>query len=378
MNVINVDSHYDLNPEIVEYVHAIARAYDQFADKGPYCPVSLTELMNRIPVLLVSKQSMPEDEGDIDPLGFYLHKGVILKQQKPLPMIGLCMDRIVQACRIDGSKAMVVGGVSHVEYDSEKLRILVAKVLIHEYAHAIMALPPGADDSRSVAVKLEYYTWMEEAMANLFTLECFAIAQRNQTSYRHYKPWGNPKHIEMTRVSNKDPLEFAEEFIRDHQCEGYLLGLLYFKLGIGKSWLWSTKKRAALLERKDVWSTWHNNSDAQLKKVQRGQALQLADIDAEVLVRDYAAVLGIADNEVRSSTVIKMLEQRLHKAAARGDVQECRVILEAGLGVDIECRDVNGWTPLHHAAYNGHAELCEMLLAGVSNQRANVNAEAWG
>jgi hypothetical protein len=387
MNIINVDSSYDLNPEIVEYVHSIARAYDQFADKGPFCPVSLTELMNRIPVLLVSEQSIKTVEGDIDLLGFYLHEGMILR--KPVPVIGLCMDRIIAECRIDSSDDALTSSVSSEELDVEKFRLLTAKVLIHEFAHAIMALPPGADDASSTfppkvydpkpaATKPDYYKWMEEAMANLFTLECFAIAQRNQTGYRHYKPWGHLRHIEMPRMSKQDPLEFVEEFIRDHQGEGYLLGLLYFKLGIGKSWLWSRRKRQALSSSAESWISWRKNSTAQLDLVHKGAQLDLSAFDTSVLLSDYSYVLDISENEAKSSTFQQMMERRLHMAAARGDVHECKVILEAGENINIDCVDINGWTALHHAAYNGHADVCQLLLSGSTGQTANVNAQAEG
>jgi hypothetical protein len=103
ISVINIDSRYDLHDEIAEYVQWITRSYDQHADHGSFSPVSLTKLINRIPLLIVSDESMPEEGADVDIMGFYMHQTVIL--ERLVPVVGLCMDRIVQACRLDESRA---------------------------------------------------------------------------------------------------------------------------------------------------------------------------------------------------------------------------------------------------------------------------------
>ena len=66
-----------------------------------------------------------------------------------------------------------------------------------------------------------------------------------------------------------------------------------------------------------------------------------------------------ANQNVQKKTVPKNLnkknqygETRLHTLAKNGDGKQLKDILEAG-PVDINCRDNNGWTPLHEACYKG-------------------------
>jgi ankyrin repeat protein len=40
-------------------------------------------------------------------------------------------------------------------------------------------------------------------------------------------------------------------------------------------------------------------------------------------------------------------------------------------GAELETKDFRGWTPLHYAAYRGHKEIAELLIA----KGANVNAK---
>ncbi|KAG8458580.1 hypothetical protein KFE25_008377 [Diacronema lutheri] len=56
------------------------------------------------------------------------------------------------------------------------------------------------------------------------------------------------------------------------------------------------------------------------------------------------------------------LGKLLVHAAARGDVQGASAMLSSP-GVLVDTVDANGWTALHHAARQGHAELASLLLA---------------
>ena len=53
-------------------------------------------------------------------------------------------------------------------------------------------------------------------------------------------------------------------------------------------------------------------------------------------------------------------EAGLFAAARRGDDGLCTLYLDAG--VPIDCRDGDGWTPLHHSCRHGHLSLATLLL----------------
>jgi len=57
----------------------------------------------------------------------------------------------------------------------------------------------------------------------------------------------------------------------------------------------------------------------------------------------------------------------IHVAAAVGNIEAVKQHLAAGTDV----QDEGDWTPLHHAAYNGHKEIVELLIAN----DADVNAK---
>ena len=60
----------------------------------------------------------------------------------------------------------------------------------------------------------------------------------------------------------------------------------------------------------------------------------------------------------------------LHQAAENGHVEMARLLVSE-LGADVNARDCSGWTPLHLAAENGHVEMARLL---VSEFGAEVNA----
>ena len=57
------------------------------------------------------------------------------------------------------------------------------------------------------------------------------------------------------------------------------------------------------------------------------------------------------------------------EAAEKGNLSLIEALI--GSGVNIECRDENGWTPLLKAVYEGHITVSVFLL----DQRADVNAK---
>uniref|UniRef100_A0A8C6UYH1 Protein phosphatase 1 regulatory subunit 12B n=1 Tax=Neogobius melanostomus TaxID=47308 RepID=A0A8C6UYH1_9GOBI len=49
----------------------------------------------------------------------------------------------------------------------------------------------------------------------------------------------------------------------------------------------------------------------------------------------------------------------LHVAAAKGYIEVLKVLLQCS--VEVDCRDIDGWTPLHAAAHWGQEEVCTLL-----------------
>jgi len=49
-----------------------------------------------------------------------------------------------------------------------------------------------------------------------------------------------------------------------------------------------------------------------------------------------------------------------HKAVEQGNIEAVKQHLAAG--TDVDAKDMNGWTPLHWAAWEGHKEIAELLI----------------
>ncbi|XP_061577637.1 protein phosphatase 1 regulatory subunit 12A isoform X3 [Cololabis saira] len=61
----------------------------------------------------------------------------------------------------------------------------------------------------------------------------------------------------------------------------------------------------------------------------------------------------------------------LHVAAAKGYIEVLKVLLQCG--VDVDCMDIDGWTPLHGAAHWGQEEVCSLLADSMCDMAAVNN-----
>jgi len=94
------------------------------------------------------------------------------------------------------------------------------------------------------------------------------------------------------------------------------------------------------------------------------QARQLFRVQAPRLL----FVLGLVSALVLSGPALAL---EVHRAAKRGDLAEVKALLEKN-PKQVNAPDIQGATPLHKAAGEGHLEVCEYLLA----HGAKVNAQA--
>lgn len=205
MKIININSQR----EITKAQQSFAEEIITFGEDEPIKKDdSISRLMERIPIFLLAEKNMPEDfdENSKKPpteyLGFYQHSFPILEAE--IPIICLCPERII----------------AQVEND-EEFTILIAKVIIHEFAHAKMRMHPKANYQPID----EFYKWMEEPMANLITLQYFKTAE---ISYRHRRIQPLPS------TTYSKPFDYVKNFI-SMQPANYRLGLDLFE---HKLWYW--------------------------------------------------------------------------------------------------------------------------------------------
>jgi ankyrin repeat protein len=63
---------------------------------------------------------------------------------------------------------------------------------------------------------------------------------------------------------------------------------------------------------------------------------------------------------------------QIHDAAADGDLEKVRALLQDDPNLVFD-KDKNGYTPLHWAAKNGHADVAKLLLANKAESNAKTN-----
>jgi len=208
MKVINLNSRFELTQTQINYAELVVIC----GDITPMRDDSIFALMNEIPVFLIDRE-IQNEHGNGDPLGFYQPSSKILTIETPI--IGLCLEKIVDVAKTD-----------------EELIILIAKVLIHEFAHAMMNL----DQSAVYNPIDEFYEWMEEPMANAITLSYF------NNFDRCFRYRGRNRDIQFAYVKTIiNPFDFVKNFISKQQ-DNYRLGIDLFEHRIDQWWIWRKQK----------------------------------------------------------------------------------------------------------------------------------------
>lgn len=205
MKVINLNSRFELTKAQIGFAESVII----YGEDEPIHEDSISILINEIPIFLVDIKTQ-EEYGNGDLLGFYQHSARIFGVETPV--VGLCLERILNEVKTE-----------------EELIILIAKVIIHEFAHAKMKLHPSANYYPID----EFYKWMEEPMANLITLEYF---YKYDEVYNRYRK-GDFAHI----VLQPKPFDFVKAFI-SKQPANYRLGLDLFEHRVWQWWFWRNNK----------------------------------------------------------------------------------------------------------------------------------------
>jgi hypothetical protein len=182
-------------------------------------------------------------------LGFYQHSSLILGIHKPV--IALCPERIIECVN-----------------NNEELMFLIAKVLIHEFAHAKLALHPNAQYDGH---KPEFYKFMEEPMANLITLMYFDNYNKRTFSY-------NNSTLPAHKTNLLNPFDYVKDFVQSQPTE-YQMAWNFFNHQLFDAWwIWRNNKIKFLDSNSNLKEIW-------LKYV-RSEKLKT---DKEVLIKNFNA-----------------------------------------------------------------------------------------
>jgi len=233
MNIININSNIEMTPAQEDFIETVVLS-DEHGHRMME-PESFYHLSKTAPIFLVNEGTMKkhdssptwlygdesnhaeleysdrnyEANSDFKPLtewlGFYGRSSADVMDRTP--RIVLCLERI---------KRCVNNG--------EEFMFLLAKVVVHELAHAKMDANHQNSKYRS---KDTFWHWMEESMANYYTLECFDDYRMCSHNFNHH--WAH------------DCFDFVKDFIKK-QPPAYALGYeLYDKRPI-LDWEWERCK----------------------------------------------------------------------------------------------------------------------------------------
>ena len=223
MQIININSSIDISfsQKFIEEVLLYGEEHHHMEKN------SLHILSENIPIFLLNEESMKKYDTqieryeyntdfkpDTESLGFYGRDNTGLFERTP--RIALCPERIAQCVAND-----------------EEFVFLLAKVTVHEYAHAKMDFE---NQNRQYRRKDEFWTWMEESSANRYTLEIFKNFTNNYryTHNRRSSPFRNQNWEHAL-------FDFVVDFVKKQPPE-YALGYeLFDKSPISES-KWEREK----------------------------------------------------------------------------------------------------------------------------------------
>jgi len=227
MKIININSEIELTAAQQSFVEEVLACGDRHCcrDKDSFYFLSKT-----IPIFLLNEKSMQKYDKNNDKEAYILEDNQELEFIKPhtewlgfygrtsgdvfvhTPRIVLCPERIEQCVAND-----------------EEFMFLIAKVIVHELAHAKM---DSRDQNTKYWKKDLFWEWMEESSANRYTLDVFEdFTHRYCCRHNSYK--------------NKQCLErlwdYVVNFIKQ-QPPHYALGYELFEKSPVIDWEWERKK----------------------------------------------------------------------------------------------------------------------------------------
>lgn len=222
MNIININSSIEIIYSQKSFIEEVLLCGD---DHPVMEEDSFHSLSKKIPIFLLNENSMHkndlkneyryEQNSDTKPqtewLGFYARDSSGLFEHTP--SIAICPERIASCVNND-----------------EEFMFLLAKVIVHEFAHAKMDCK---DQNVKYRKKDEFWHWVEESSANRYTLQVFEnFTQRyhhsNSTPFRN-KSW------------EQNLFDFIVNFVKRQPPE-YALGYELFNKRPVLNWEWEREK----------------------------------------------------------------------------------------------------------------------------------------
>jgi hypothetical protein len=234
MKVVNIDSPYMLTAEQIAFTKEVI-VYGE--DPTFVKPDSLTCIMDRVPVFLFSAKTFEKcfdkepkideieyerpQKTDTEYLGVYIHNAKIFCST--IPAIGLCPERFLENHQD-----------SEIKNNETSLKYCIAKVLVHEFAHALMHRYPYFDDKKYS--KSPVYKWKEESMANAITLRYFRFYSQVCKSML-----SSNRKLQISESKERGCYEYAREFI-NLQPPQYKFGLYLHDENLDNWWYWRNNK----------------------------------------------------------------------------------------------------------------------------------------